>query len=459
MEKWLVSEDLHMAPCPFFAWVGVAKKVPSFNNAVDAAAFWTAQFLGIVDYDFDKDKSNMPKGLKPCIERTAKVAVELEGGMRGAAWIGMVTLDQQLFNRHVQLQWVSQGFGSFVAGPANISPRDFAIAGYVDCAALAPFAYQKPEELLPSRKAMFVAVLFANLHDFLYDIGSSSRISCAGYAAGSGHVFEHDLQQAFVVGFIDDMATNALNRPLYRSPTYGENALFATCVWDIFNVRYRAWERFVKYTRILERSESKVATRIIKRAEDGMILPAQHPDTDIGETWEFALDIKNIDKLIPRSSYAKLYTLPDSFEAVVRHQLLEPKLCGSCLTTFRPAFLRLDDVLEAVPGIPDAVLKCDSVCLAAAIRRACLWATSSDCCDSCACAVGIWANNSSDGVTIALMQSEQYVTPRDWLLENYVIGCVAFSPLRLITILNGFDTSVDMMFEAGAMGERDIVDC
>lgn len=76
------------------------------------------------------------------------MAVAYDGGrMRGAAWIGLLTMDQQLFNRHKQLEWVKEGKGSFVKGwvglpREGISPEDFAIAGYVDCAALAPFAYQ-----------------------------------------------------------------------------------------------------------------------------------------------------------------------------------------------------------------------------------------------------------------------------------------------------------------------------
>ena len=65
----------------------------------------------------------------------------------------------------------------------------------------------------------------------------------------------------------------------------------------------------------------------------------------------------------------------------------------------------------------------------------------------------------SDRVVVALMEDEQKVSNRDWLLMNYMIGCVAFSPIRLISITAGFDTAVAVKFEKDAMGVRDVVDC
>jgi len=98
--------------------------------------------LGSVDYDFDKDDSKLGGGIRNILERTAKMATAHEGRLRGSAWIGMLTMDQQGFNRHIQMQWAAKNKGSFVVGPLQVSPGDFAIAGYVDCAALCPLAYQ-----------------------------------------------------------------------------------------------------------------------------------------------------------------------------------------------------------------------------------------------------------------------------------------------------------------------------
>lgn len=86
---------------------------------------------------------------------------------------------------------------------------------------------------------MFVAVIFANMHDLLFDMGCSSRISEAAYA-DSTSVYDHDLPQAFVVGYIDAIAKLCRDGEEDYIPTYGDNALLAVCVWDIFNVRYKA---------------------------------------------------------------------------------------------------------------------------------------------------------------------------------------------------------------------------
>lgn len=43
MKDWNGSQDLLMAPCPFFAFIGVAKKVEEFTDPKAASDFWTAQ--------------------------------------------------------------------------------------------------------------------------------------------------------------------------------------------------------------------------------------------------------------------------------------------------------------------------------------------------------------------------------------------------------------------------------
>ncbi len=66
----------------------------------------------------------------------------------------------------------------------------------------------------------------------------------------------------------------------------------------------------------------------------------------------------------------------------------------------------------------------------------------------------------SDRAVVALMQDERKMSVRDWLLQNYVMGCVAFSPLRLISILAGFDVAVDIKFAKGVLSENDVdADC
>jgi hypothetical protein len=260
---------------------------------------------------------------------------------------------------------------------------------------------------------------------------------------------------------IDALAVEILKDSPDQKPHYGVNALFITCVWDIFNVRYRAWERFVKYTRLLSASKSDVAAGIVQRAAEGRIIVPDNLTDDIGKAWEVALSTSSVEKLTSRKDGIVTYTLGDPSAAMAANEFGMPEqLCGQCSGEFNAAVHRVGDTIEAIPGIPSSVIDSAPVTLAAALRRGALWAaTSPECCESCASRIGVWANDMSDKVVVALCLDELEVCSRDWLLQNYVMGCVAFSPLRLIYILAGFDLNVDIEYQPGAMGDRDVVDC
>ncbi|KAF4629811.1 hypothetical protein G7Y89_g8336 [Cudoniella acicularis] len=366
-----------------------------------------AQLLGCVDYDFDKKNDKLSQAFMNAISKVAVMATETTGPMRGAAWVGMLTVDQQYWNRHKQMQLGAKAKGSFVTRPADISPYDFTAAGYIDCAAPAPFAYQTAEELVPSRKFVFVAVIMANMHDLLFDMGCSSRISAAAYAA-SQNTFQYDLPQSYVIGMVDALVTNLLNQPANYKPLYGDNALFVTCIWDIFNVRCRAWERFVKYTRLPQRSKTDISRSILENAKAGKVLIPENMEADLAET-------------------------------------------------FNGVFYADKDQIDAIPNLPTSVTVGDANVLTAAIRRSCVWATTSKYCDLCACTIGMWAKIMSDRVVVAIMMIERHISPRDWTLQNYFAGCVAFSPLRMISTTAGFDMTAKITFEDGAMGVRDVI--
>lgn len=210
MKAWNIPSDLLLDPCILFAWVGSFKKLVLQSESPEVqAACWTAQLLGIVDYDIDIDESNLKGKIEHAAVQTVKVAAENQGKMRGTGWAGLMVTDQQMFNRSVQMKWWREGKGSFVLGPSEISPSDFAVAGYVDCAGLPPFAYQTAAQLLASRTAMFVGTLFCYMHDLIYDMGCPSRISAAAYAYSTG-VFDYDIPQSWVVGMIDKVAEKSL---------------------------------------------------------------------------------------------------------------------------------------------------------------------------------------------------------------------------------------------------------
>ncbi|KAL4950528.1 hypothetical protein BDW69DRAFT_187280 [Aspergillus filifer] len=448
---WMAPRDLVMGPCPLYGWMGQCKKVETLHDACTANYFWTSQLLGIVDYDMDKDKSVIPGGIGDAIRRTAAGAVAKEGRLRGLGWCGLMTVDQQLYTRHMQVKWVQEGKGSRLVGPANISPQDFAIACYSDCAALGPFACNTAEELIQSRKTMFGAVLLGNLHDLVFDMGYSSRISGAAYADATG-AFEFDGPQAWLVGLLDAIAEKILHAPASQRASYGDNSLCVTAMWSLFNVRYRAWERFVKYTRLLQRSKVPKAAAILQRAEQGDVFVPEDINQDVGDAWAMALDPMSAAKLTPRCGYTHVYVLQNQ---PPRSVLVPPELCQQCNAKFKLAFSSPHDKVQAISGIPATVTDSEPVALAVAIRRAALWATTAECCDRCACTIGLWANDVSDRVTVALMKSEKEVSNRDWLLQNYFAGCVAFSPLRLITITTGFDLASRISYETEALGDRD----
>lgn len=297
---------------------------------------------------------------------------------------------------------------------------------------------------------MFGAVLFANLHDLVFDIGYSSRISGAAYADATS-VFQYDLPQAWLIGMMDSLASKILQGPPDQRALYGDNALCATAMWSIFNVRYRAWERLVKYTRLLQRSKSEKASEIIARAKVGMVLVPQDSDQDLRDAWTMVVDTSTAAELEPREAHVETYPVRPTYT------LEPPTLCQKCAEPFHYAFHRYQDEVQAIHGLPRSITNSPASRIAVTIRRAAIWATTSECCDNCACAVGLWANDVSDKVIIAIMQSESDLSSRDWLLQNYFAGCVAFSPLRLVTITTGFDLITQVKYEAEAMGERDNV--
>lgn len=136
-----------------------------------------------------------------------------------------------------------------------------------------------------------------------------------------------------------------------------------------------------------------------------------------------------------------------------------PSICSKCLKMFQGSFYNENDEVRAIPGLPSGVEKCTAVRIASALRRTAVWATSNDCCDDCASIIGAWADSMAYKVIVALMQSHSFTPPREWLMQNYLVGSVELAPLSVSTVLTGFDLVADLKFETGAMGGRDVVDC
>lgn len=209
----------------------------------------------------------------------------------------------------------------------------------------------------------------------------------------------------------------------------------------------------------MRNSKSEIAEGILRRGQENLVLVPGSFDVDIGKAFEQALNMENVSNLIKRDKYTTDCVLQSPVLDLEANGVECPKLCDKCFSPFLEAFTRSDDKIQAIPGIPESVVISSPVSIAAAIRRGCLFGASQDSCDDCACIIGIWANLKSEKVVISLMAIESVISSRDFMAMMYLIGCVALSPLRIMSVLAGFDLNADITFVKGAMGDRDVVDC
>ena len=211
----------------------------------------------------------------------------------------------------------------------------------------------------------------------------------------------------------------------------------------------------MKYTRLLKQSKSFMAKGILYTAENPEVLPVGDVYQDTGEAWCVAMSPTAASNLRKRVTQA--YKPP----AVPALNIQFPEVCAPCKVSLQFAFLREhEDEVHGVPGLPESVTTCPAVGIAAAFRRAAVWATGFECCDSCASIIGAWLDANAYKVIVALMLSERFTGERDWVLQNYIVGCVEIYPLCVPTILSGFDIAADIKYDFGAMGDREVVvDC
>jgi hypothetical protein len=117
-----------MGPCPFFAWIGISKKVFDLEDQLDQkklTEFWTAQLLGTIDYDLDIDENSDAQNtkteiFKKAIAQTVDMGIQGDGRMRAVAWTALLTMDQQTYNRQVMYKCKSNPETS-VSFPCHLS--------------------------------------------------------------------------------------------------------------------------------------------------------------------------------------------------------------------------------------------------------------------------------------------------------------------------------------------------
>jgi hypothetical protein len=449
--NWENSGFPSINPGIAFGFLGLQRKAISRNHLNDCDAL---TLLTSVDYDFDRQgayHSAFSHAMTVGIRSISEVGTK----MQSAALASFLGLDLQVNVRTVQESWIANGAVGGNLGPDDVTTSDWVSATIGDSGIYTGCGYEDQDNYRKTRTGLFTAFVAANNHDLIYDIASSNRLSSSQYASAAG-VAEFDLHCAFVTSITDGVAHRFLSLSPEDIPLVGDNTLVTTEVWLLFNERYRTWERFVKYVRILGRSNSSEAQNILNMARTQMTWN----DSDIenvDETWKKAMTRGSETNLTPRNTIS--YPLSAAPEMAQIPGLPLPDLCPLCRVEFQDTLLSFkNDSFRGIPGLPTSVTTCPAVARAAAILRAALYACDDACCDQCACKIGRWADAAAYMVCGALMSNESVTSASDWLLQCYAVWSVSLSPISVMTVLSGFDLLCEVKCEDGAMGSRDILD-
>jgi hypothetical protein len=433
-----------------FGWLGAQRKTISRNHLNDCDALI---LLTTVDYDLDRQGA-YHSAFSHAMTVGRRCISEVGTKMQSAALASFLGLDLQVHARTVQESWITNGAVGGNLGPDDVTTSDWVSFIIGDCGTYTCCGYEDQNNYRKTRTGLFTGSVIGNIHDIIYDIATSSRLSSGLYASAAG-VAEFDLHCAFVTTMADGVAHRVLSLSPEDVPLLGDNALVNTGVWVLFNERYRTWERFVKYVRILGRSNSPKAQNILNMARTQMVWNDSDID-DVDEAWKKAMTRGSETDLTPRNTTT--YPLSAAPEMAQIPGLPLPDLCPLCRVEFQDTLLSFkNDGFHGIPGLPTGVTTCPAVARAAAIRRVALYASDDACCDRCACKIGRWADAAAYMVFGALMSNESAASASDWLLQRYAVWAVSLSPISVMTVVSGFDLLCEVKCEEGAMGSRDVL--
>ena len=444
------------SPCVAWGWIATMIKVIPREHLAMAT---TIQLLSVVEYDLDLVEENKD-GIQNGFQAAEKLACAPDSVLQGVALTGLISYDLQVFVRRIQQEWNAKNEGVFNLGPEEVSPSAWVSVIVADCATLSPFGYETAEVYNMSRTGMIAGSIGAACHDTLYDTGCSNRINLIQYAEAAG-VARYGLHAAFFLGYYEAVAKFLLDNFLESgdgaSLCLGHSVSTAGGLWSPFNTRYRSWERCVKYTRQLLRSSTPEAKALLELAHIDQVLKEVDFRLDAGLSWARALRSDDSD-LRPRTT-EKYFVGSRTMELLETPGVQRPVLCLGCGGAFEALMndSRREEV-HAIGGLPETVTVTPAAGLAVGIRQAVLWASSSECCDTCASRIGYWADAIAYTVLSALMHDEPYMGPSTWLLQCYFVGTITLWPISLPFLLSGFDLMANISCEKGAMGVRDVVD-
>ncbi|PVH73798.1 hypothetical protein DL98DRAFT_576031 [Cadophora sp. DSE1049] len=426
-------------PSVAIGWIGIQRKTTPVRDTAEVVAL---QLLGTVDFDLDLSGDNNT-GFEEGFRIASQYAGAAGTSLQRAAFIGMINYDFQIDIRPIRNRWVVERKGPWNLGPMDVAPEDWTAYLVADCAALVPFGYDA--DYLTSRIGMANGMIFLQCQVLIFDTGCSNRAVTVPYAESAG-VAKFGIHAAYAVTAYTATAKHVLD---FNDLCFGYSATLIAGVWGPFQTRYRVWERFIKYTRQLKKSDPGNLLDISFR---DLLLKDYDLTKEVGEEWARAMRSDDSDLMArPTAKYfvpvADLFNIPG---------VQVPKLCHSCASNFDEVMRSQElEEIHALEGLPDVFGR--RVSLAVGIRRAATWACDTSC-DSCACKVGYWADQAAYIVLVATMQDEAILGQREWMLQNYLVGCVALWPVSMSFLLSGFDLTAELSFEEGAMGDRDVVD-
>ncbi|KAJ6451442.1 hypothetical protein C8R45DRAFT_916597 [Mycena sanguinolenta] len=457
LQEWSNGSGFLTNPSIAFGFLGIQRKV--ISSRADMGDYDTLMYLGaLVDYDLDTvDQHSV--GFANAMSVAAKNVANIGSRLQGAALCSLLNSEIQQHNRVLQRRWIADRLGSLVHGAADISADDWVIVCMADSGGTTTFGYEPAAAYPESRQGLFAAVQVSSLYDLVYDRVTSGLATPMIYTMAAG-MTHHNMHCIFGTTIVDAIAKRISCLDEDANPLYGDSALIVSLAWAPFSIRYHTWERFVKYSRQITKSTDSDVQNVAAVARQSLALPCD----DFAETWRQAMMRMAARQARKRSgshvdSPYHCEVHPNSCAG--HHQLSPATLCSACTRGFAEALDAFElecSGIQAVEGMPMSAIQCDGVAIAAAIYRACAFATSTDCCDVCACRIGYWADEASTEVVLALMRSEPQTPAVEWLMQCYIVGCVPLAPVSVPSILTGFDLLCDIKEHDRAMGCRDVLD-
>ena len=453
--KWMDAGFPLLNPCIALGWPGVQRKVISSRDDINDCD--TLLLLTTVDYDLDRQNS-YDESFTYAATVSKRCLSQFGSKLQSTALAGLLGLDLQVYMRRLQETWIVNGTPAGNLGPDDISPSEWVCTMIGDSGVFSACGYEDQKYYPKTRPGIFTAVALANMHDIVYDLACNNRISSGLYAAGAD-VSKFNLHAAFASAMIDGVAHRNLKLNPTDVPFFGDNAVLLTAVWVLFIERYRIWERFIKYVRILRRSKAPEAQNLLNMAKAQTVLDGIDIN-NVEEGWKKATTKTSVADLKPRTDSTVAYPIVSAAPEMANLPgLPQPNLCPHCKVKFEDALSTSEnEVFYAIPGLPTSVTTCHGVTRAAAIRRVALHATGDDYCNLCACKIGRWADIAGYMVCGALMEIESTTSGPEWLLQCHAIWSVSLNPLSVVTVLSGFDLLCDVRCEDGAMGRRDVLE-